>query len=390
MPQRPDRVQRQWRVPAVVPLVSALVVCAGLLVFVANSGGDDDPTPTTTSTTGATTTTTTTTAPPEPIDLAALTVDPFPEDRPDSYRIVYDIEENALARRETWTISRPFESLVVGERDGIVISGTATSVTDLYTYLSERDAWFSIQPELHRAAFDQRPLAAMATMVALGFAEVGAQAEYAGSVCTVYVTGAPLTSGSVAAPGDERTEACIDDRGLVLHERWEIDDSVVSERTAVSVEIDPDLDPAGFDPVPQIDDAPEAEALLANIAVAADEETIAGLRTDVVVPASYTLSGTVFRASTSGSGSSGAAETVRFYSDGTDLIEVAEVTVGGPADLAGGGALPVEIEGFEETWFDPDYRVSAIRTRLTETSFVEIRGAHPRQLVELLRSITLR
>lgn len=360
--------------------------------MVARTGDDGSgPAPTATSapTTGSTTTSTTQPVP-VPVDLAALTVEPLPEDRPASYRIVYDIVENALERRETWAVRRPYESLIVSDRDDVLVSGSATSATQLYTYLLDRNAWFAIQPQLHRAAYDQHPLTAMATMIALGFAEVAGEAEYAGTPCSVFVTGAPLTSGSVAPPGDERTEVCIDGRGLVLHERWEIGGSLVSERTATSVEVDPDLDPAGFDPMPQIGDVAELDVLLSTVAVAADEETIARLRTDVVLPDAYTLDGTVFRTSASNAGTTGASETVRFYSDGADLIEVAEVTVGGPAELDGGGAVLVEVDGFEETWFDPDFRVSAIRTRMTDTSFVEIRGADPRQLVEILRSLTLR
>ena len=392
MPQRPDRVQRQWRIPAAVPLVAAGLVCGALLAAVASSAGDDDPGPTSTTQAPSTTeaTTTTTEPPVEPVDLASLRVAALAEDPPARYRIVYDIVENALARQETWTVQRPFESLVVGTRDDSVVSGSATSRTDLYTYLADRDGWFSIQPELHRAAFDQRPLTAMATMIELGLAEPAGTAEFAGRTCSVFVTGSPLSAGVVTAPGSERTEVCIDDRGLLLYERWEIDGSVVSERTAVSVEIDPDVDPAVFDPEPLVPDAPELDALLANIAVEADEETLADLRTDIVVPDGYALEGAVFRASTSESGSTGAAETVRFYSDGVDLIELVEVTVGGAAALDGGGAVPVEIEGYEEVWFDPDFRVSALRARLTESSFVELRGADPSRLVELLLTISAR
>ena len=395
MPQRPDRVRRQWRVPAAAPVGLALVVCAGLLVFVATSTDDAEPTPTptTTAATTATTesTTTTTEPPPDPIDIGALTVEPLPEDPPAAYRIVYQVAENALEREETWTVRRPYESLVTGMRDGIAVDGTATSLTDLYRFLPDRDAWFVIQPERHRAAFDQRPLAVMATMIELGVAAPAGSGEFAGRPCDVFVTGAPLSSGSLVAPSGERTEVCIDGRGLLLHERWEIDGNVISERTATSVEIDPAIDPAVFDPSPVIEDSPELEVLLgSSIAVEADEETLDGLRTDIALPDSYRLDATVFRATSTDGGPAGAAETVRFYSDGVDLIELAEITVGGPADLDGGGARPVELEGVEEVWFDADFRASAIRARLTESSFVEIRGVDPGQLLELMRSITLR
>lgn len=393
MPQRPDRVRRQWRVPAAVPVGIALVVCAGLLVFVATSTDTGDPTPTSTVPPPSTTesSTTTTEPPPEPIDVAALTVESFPEDPPLSYRIVYQVAENALEREETWTVRRPYESLVSGTRDGIAVDGTATSTTDLYRFLPDRDGWFVIQPERHRAAFDQRPLAVMATMIELGLATSEGSDQIAGRPCSVFVTGAPLSSAAAAPAGDERTEVCIDDRGLVLHERWEVGGNVISERTATSVEIDPSIDPAIFDPSPVIEDSPELEVLLgSSIAVEADEETLADLRTDIAVPDSYRLDATVFRATSTDGGPAGAAETVRFYSDGADLIELAEITVGGPADLGGGGARPVAIDGFDEVWFDADFRASAIRARLTDSSFVEIRGAAPAQLLELLRSITLR
>ncbi len=392
MAQRPDRVQRQWRLPSVVPVAIALVGCAVLVVLVATSGDDEATVPRSSSTTApAPTSASTTEPPPEPVDLAALTVEPFPEDAPDSYRIVYDIEENAVERQERWTVRRPYESLIEGLRDDVLVSGSATSRTGLSTYVSDRDGWFPVQPELHRASFDQRPLAAMATMVALGFADMAGDAEYAGTACTVFLTGPPVSGESLGPASDsEQTETCIDGRGLVLHERWEINGRLVSERTASSVEIDPAVPAEAFDPRPRITDAPELATLLASVAVPADEETVAGLRTDVAFPADYELDGAVFRANTSDASAIGATETVRFYSDGADLVEVAEVTVSGPAELGGNGALPLTLEGFEEVKFLPGFRVSVIRARLNDTSFVEIRGTDPGLLVELLRAITLR
>ncbi len=68
---------------------------------------------------------------------------------------------------------------------------------------------------------------------------------------------------------------------------------------------------------------------------------------------------------------------------------MAEITTAGGADLDGGGAVPVEIDG-PETWFFPDFRASAIRTRLSDSRFVELRGTTPAQLVSLLDTLTRR
>ena len=145
-----------------------------------------------------------------------------PRTAPASYRIIYDVVENALARIETITVRRPYESLVVSTRDGAIISGTATSRTSLWTYLADREGWLSIQPELHRAAFDQRPLAAMATMVALGRAEErGTASSSVGPARSSSPAIRSRTPGAIAPTDEESTEVCIDDTGLVLHERWQ-------------------------------------------------------------------------------------------------------------------------------------------------------------------------
>jgi len=323
-----------------------------------------------------------------PADVIAA--EPLPETPPASYRITYDVVENGLPRTETLTVVRPFQSLVLATRNGDRISGTATSRERLWTYLDDRDGWLVIQPELHRAAFDQRPLAAMATMIALGLAEELEPSSFLDRDCRVFRTGQPLTDPGATAPTEgQTTEACIDADGLVLHERWEIGGEVVSERTASAVELDIEVEDAAFDPTPVIDDAPEFEALLSTIAVPADEETLARLQADITPPEGFTLEGTVLRAGSPDRTGTEAAEIVRFYSDGTDLIEMAEVTAQGGADLGGGGAVPVEIDG-PETWFVPDFRASAMRTRLSETSFVELRGTDPAQLVALLDTLVRR
>ncbi len=383
------------RTNPLIPLAVALAVGGG--IFVAIDGARDDGSARTAAVTSTTATSTTTVAPsttpttePAPaVPLAVIAAPPYPENPPGSYHITYDVVENDLARVEDVTVVRPFESLVVSTRDGTIVSGTATSRTQLWTYLTDRSGWLPIQPELHRAAFDQRPLAAMATMVAMGRAQGAGTGAYLGRPCRIFVTGQPLSNpGAVAPTADESTEVCIDEAGLVLHERWQLGGSPVTERTATAVDVGVDVDPAIFSPAPVITDAPEFSALLSSIAVAADDETIARLQTDITPPAGYDLAGTVLRSGSKDVGDS-ATEIVRFYTDGTDLIELAEITVPGGAQLDGRGAVRVDIDG-PETWFSPDFRSSAIRTRLSDTTFVELRGADPSQLASILPTLTHR
>lgn len=382
------------RIGPIGPVLAALVICGALVFYVTSSArdGDSDAAPSTTSTTTTPpeTTTTTTEAPPDPVPPETIAVEPFPETPPDSYRVVYDVVENGLERTETVTVRRPFESLVLSSRGDDVLTGTATSRRHLWNFLDERDGWLVIQPELHRAAFDHRPLAAMATMIALGLAEEDGTGSYLDRECRIFHTGGPLSDPGATSPSESQsTEVCIDDNGLVLHERWEIGGQVVSERTATDLELDIDVADEIFDPSPVIDDAEEFEAILTSIAVPADDETLAQLETDIVPPEGFALEGAVLRSGSPGSGGSSVTEIVRFYTDGTDLLEVAEVSSPAGAELDGGGAFPVEIDG-PETWFFPDFRASAVRTRLSDTTFVEIRGTDPAQLIGLLDTLTRR
>jgi hypothetical protein len=367
-----------------------VLTAAAAVLLVAACSGDDGarPSTTTTSRSSGEVEEPTTTTVPEAVPPSAIAVEPFTGSAPASYRITYEIVENELARTETVTVQRPYESLVLSERDGELVSGTATSRSRLWTYLVDREGWLVLQPELHRAAYDQWPLTGMAMAISLGRAEEVGTDAHLGRSCRVFVTGQPLGTSGITAPSDaESTELCIDDDGLVLHERWQIEGSTVVERTATSVETGIEVDVAAFDPTPVVEDAEDFMAALSTIAVPADEETLALLQTDIVPPDGFVLDGTVLRAGAPDRG--GATEIVRFYSDGTELIEVAEVIAPAGAQLDGGGAVRVEIEG-PETWFFPDFRASAVRSRLSETAFVEIRGTDPAQLVGLLGTLTRR
>lgn len=385
---------RGSRIHPLVPALLAVVVVGVLVLVVAGSSGDGgDAAPATTSSMATTTAApaTTTTTVPEPVPVEAL-VAPGPEvDVPRAYRITYEVVENGLPRVEEWTVRRPYESLVLSRRDGVVLSGTSTSRSKLQSYLSDESGWLPVQPELHRASFDQHPAAAVAAMGALGLVEVRGEDEHLGRSCTVYRTGQPPSAGEATAPSEaEHTDLCIDRAGLVLHERWEIGGDVVTERTATALELEPQIDPASFDPGPSVDDDALSAAFTA-IAVRADEETLDRLETEVPVPPGYVDDGAVFRAAHGGPGAGGAtpgsAEIVRFYSSGPALLEVSEVFVDRDAELRSGAAVPVEVEGWEEVWFEPGFRSSSLRARTGGSSYVELRHHDVAFLFEVLRSL---
>lgn len=390
----------QARINPIIPAGLAVVVVGLLVALIARAAGDgDDPAAVVDRTTSTTTTTlpettTTTTTIPDPVPVGELLAQRYEEAPVTAYRITYEVVENELAREESWVVRRPYESLIVSTRDGEQISGTATSIEALRTYLSDREGWLTVQAERHRAAFDVRPLPSLGAIVALGRAEEIGDGEYAGRACTRFRTGDPTSVSVATAPSeDQTTEICVDDAGLILHERWELNGSVLSERTATQVTVDPPIDGADFDPEPPIEDAEQYEALLGSIAVEADEETKARLATELTLPPGWTVDSTVLRGSPRGAGGvSSASEIVRFVSNGPDLVEHAEVFGDGPVDLVIPDGVPVTLDdpAAPETWFAGGFRESYVRQRVSESSYVELRGPDPVVLFELLAGMTRR
>lgn len=386
------------RIPPLVPALVAVVVTGLLVALVARSGGDDaedagGAAPTTTAAPDPTTT-----LPPAPSTTAlpeAVPIDPFLDalvaaDEPTAYTVTYDVVENGLARTEEWLVRRPYESLVTSSRDGVLLSGTATSRTALRTFLSDRGGWLPLQPELHRAAFDLRIASSLGPLSVLGRVEQVGEASYLDRPCLVFRTGQPPSAGAPTAPSDaERAEVCVDSTGIVLHERWEIDGATVIERTATALALDPRIDAAVFDPA-EIEDAEELGRAFGTIAVPADAETLAALRVEVPVPAGYAEDGAVFRASADSQGGIASAETVRFLSSGPDLLEVAELATDPGVGIGAEHGVRVAVEGWDEVWLVPDFRVSALRARTGEDSYLELRHHDVGFLVEVLRSARLR
>jgi hypothetical protein len=394
----PDE-RRSRRIHPVVPALVALVVAGVLIAVVAAAGSDEAteapaPSSTTTASTtsepGATTTTTTATT----ATVESLLVEPLAVQEPTSYRITYDVVENGLPRVEEWTVRRPYESLVLSSRDGVVLTGTSTSRAVLQTLLSDDRGWLPVQPELHRAASDQHPAAAVAVMEVLGLAERAGEEAHLGRPCTRWRTGQPLSVDEPTPPsGEESTEVCIDGAGLVLHERWQIGGSVVVERTATALELEPEIDPATFQPGPVAEEADALGGAFTTIAVQADQETLERLRTELPLPPGYVDDGAVFRAASTGSpggGQPSAVEIVRFRSSGPALLEVAEVFADGEVPISAPAGVPVAVEGWDEVWFEPGFRTSLLRARLDEASYVELRHHDVAFLFEVLGTLTRR
>lgn len=391
-PRSPDR---QPQIPALIPAMIAVAICGFLILLVANLGRDDDsgtPAANVSTTTTLPPITTTTTTLPDPVDREPFLVGAAPAPEPQSYSITYDVVENGLARTETWLIRRPYESLVVSERDGALLTGTATSRSNLYTYLSDRESWLAVQGELHRAAFDHHPADAVAAMGALGVVEPGSDGTYLGRDCTGFRTGPPPGGGEPGPPTDaEFTELCIDDDGFVLHERWVIDDRTVTEKTAVALDLSPRIDTAAFDPSPIVEDDGFTQAL-SQIAVVPDESTMERAELVVTAPGGYTYDGAVFRASTTPEGGVSASEIVRFYSAGADLLEVSEHFAEAQTYLgeSRGTAVRVSDENWDEVWLVPGFRVSILRFRTGEYSYAEVRHRDVRFLFEVLSDFVQR
>lgn len=381
MPQ--DRSLTQRELPPWLPAGIAVLVIALLVALIGGvdlwPGGDDESSTTTNSTSS-----TTTTVPPEPVDVAALLAEPLVEDAPASYRVTYEVVQSDVAGTQEVTVRRPYESLDVSRDDtGALTTGDATSRSQLYFYLADQAGWLPLQAERHRAEADTRPLAGLATMIELGLVTEEGTASYAGRDCTVYVTGVPTTQPPKAVEEDETTELCIDAAGLVLYERWQQAGTVLLERTATAVEVDPIIDEASFDPSEMIADVEQYEGQLATAAPASPEE-LAALLTDITPPEGYAEDGAVSRAG------GGASQVVRFYTNGLDLIEVIEYADVPDEDLSLGGARPVEIDGVGEAWFAPGFSASTLRVRIGETGLVEVAGPYPAELVEVIRSMTIR
>lgn len=150
---------------------------------------------------------------------------------PTSYAITYRVDQAHGPRRvERLVVDRPWRSASS--------DGTSARVSD-FGLLGDKpappgSAGLVTPPAL--AVGDSRPDIALPSAVAAGVATLGERRRVAGVACQVYRTAFPLDAGPITAPGADRTESCVDARGLVLEEVQVVDNRPSQRRTATSVE----------------------------------------------------------------------------------------------------------------------------------------------------------
>lgn len=148
-----------------------------------------------------------------------------------SYAITYRVEvrDKSSATENRIVVDRPWRSVttddVVTRRSGFGVLGNRPSGDDA--------VGFVVPPAL--AAGDARPQIALPAAIDAGVVDLGERRRVLGTECQVYRTALPLAAGPISAPGDDRTESCIDGRGLALEELLVVDDEPVQRRVAISV-----------------------------------------------------------------------------------------------------------------------------------------------------------
>lgn len=173
-------------------------------------------------------------------------------DPPISYAITYRVtHDDGTEVAERIEVARPFRSAVG--------AGDAERVSDLglLATVGGDGQWVRIEVPLAIASGDLRPDAVLAAAVDAGHVEVRDEHRVAGVRCREHRFGGPVSSGVLtpvgAVPG-EHADVCLDQRGLVLRERWVAGGRTLRERTATTVEVraaTPDVTvPAGARPLP--------------------------------------------------------------------------------------------------------------------------------------------
>lgn len=172
------------------------------------------------------------------------------DDPAESYRILY-LEESGAGgavvtnTRELW-VERPFSSRVeerAGAPPGEERRSFRVSTFGLLVNESEGGGRTEIATPPTIASSDLRPDPVLEAAVEAGLVERRERRRVHGRECQVYRFGGPVSAGELTPPDDgpEHTDACFDDRGLLLEEHWTDGEEVLRRRVAIDVEVDPDL-----------------------------------------------------------------------------------------------------------------------------------------------------
>jgi hypothetical protein len=173
---------------------------------------------------------------------------------PAGYHAVYRAEgykgpEVTVSTEEIW-VQRPFDGRVVireGEPPGTAQQFEGRSVFGLYANYTDAGAAQVAADAPTVALGDIRVAASLDDLVAEGLFVPGDRRRALGRECQTYRTGSPLQSLKITAPtATDYVDVCLDDAGLVLEEVTIVEDKLAQRLTAISFEVDPILDPAGF------------------------------------------------------------------------------------------------------------------------------------------------
>jgi hypothetical protein len=177
-----------------------------------------------------------------------------------SYHVAYEVTDESsdqpvVSNEEIW-VRRPFEGRKFSHNGDTGIEITSVVNRFLYGSISSSDLVpLTAVTQLNPPTGDLRVAHALDALVDKGRLEVGGTREVLGRSCVVIRSKSPLSGGIAQPPADdESTDACLDEHGIVLSERWQLNGKVLRDAIATKVEIDVDLDDAlfvvGGDPLP--------------------------------------------------------------------------------------------------------------------------------------------
>jgi hypothetical protein len=179
---------------------------------------------------------------------------------PTAYRAVYRAEAyqdaSPTVSTEEVLVQRPFDgkvSIREGEPPGAAAQFEGRSQFSVYANFSDANAAQIAGDAPTVALGDVRVDTSLSALVDDGLFVPGdrRRATLAGAAkgreCQAYRTGSPLQSLKITAPtATDYVEVCLDQTGLILEEVTIAAGKVAQRLTAVSLELDPTLDPAGF------------------------------------------------------------------------------------------------------------------------------------------------